>query len=206
MVVYLTTHVPTGRKYIGKDSANYSQYFGSGTEIKEIIRKEGKSNFTKVILEYCSSKEELAQREEYWLKKYDVENDPMFMNRTNKAFGNSGLSEETKRKISLASMGKPKSQTARENMSKGKMGKKRKQTKTRSDKGKIKGPNPLISLSSKSRDRSYSFKPVIQYDLEGNIVREYKSAAEAKTITGLKIQNALVGIAKTSGGFIWKYK
>jgi hypothetical protein len=129
MVIYLTTHVPTGRKYIGKNASNKSNYFGSGTDIKEIIKKEGKINFTKIILEYCLNKDDLAKREEYWLEKFDVENNPMFMNRTNKSYGNSGLSEETKLKIKLSSLGKPKSDKARKNMSLVKMGKERKQHK-----------------------------------------------------------------------------
>jgi len=206
MVIYITTHTLTGKKYIGKDSSNCPSYFGSGTEIKEIIKNEGKLNFTKIILEYCSNKIELAQREEYWLEKFDVENNPLFMNRTNKAFGNSGLSEETKLKIKLSSLGKPKSIEAKNNMSKGRTGKTRNQTKIRSDKGKPRGLNPNVSESLKTRNREYAFKPVIQYDLEGNIIREYKSAREAKDITNLKIQNALTGIYKTCGGYIWKYK
>ena len=60
--------------------------------------KEGKVNLVKTILEHCTNKEDLAKREEFWLKKFDVESNPMFMNRTNKAFGNSGLTEETKLK------------------------------------------------------------------------------------------------------------
>jgi hypothetical protein len=206
MVIYLTTHVITGKKYIGKDVLNSPSYFGSGAEIKQIIKTEGKSNLVKTILEYCDCKENLAKREEFWLQKFDAENNPLFMNRTNKAFGNSGLTEETKLKIKLSSLGKPKSTEARNNMSKGRTGKTRNQTKVRSDKGKPRGANPLIAESLKTRNRESTFKPVIQYDLEGNIVREYKSAQEAKDITKLKIQNALTGIYKTCGGYIWKYK
>jgi hypothetical protein len=206
MVIYLTTHIPTGKKYIGKDSLNCPHYFGSGTEIKQIIKAEGKSNLVKNILEYCDCRENLAKREEFWLQKFDVENNPMFMNRTNKAFGNSGLTEETKLKIKLSSLGKPKSTEARNNMSKGRTGKTRNQTKIRSDKGKPRGASPWVSENLKTRNRESTLKPVIQYDLEGNLIREYKSAQEAKNITNLKIQNALTGITKTSGGYIWKYK
>ena len=206
MVIYLTTHIPTGKKYIGKDVSNSPSYFGSGAEIKQIIKTEGKSNLVKTILEHCDCKEDLAKREEFWLQKFDVENNPMFMNRTNKAFGNSGLTEETKLKIKLSSLGKPKSTEARNNMSKGRTGKTRNQTKIRSDKGKPRGASPWVSESLKTRNRESTLKPVIQYDLEGNLIREYKSAQEAKDITNLKIQNALTGITKTSGGYIWKYK
>jgi len=206
MVIYLTIHTPSGKKYIGKDALNSPSYFGSGVEIKQIIKKEGKGNLVKTILEYCINKKDLAEREEFWLQKFDAENNPLFMNRTNKAFGNSGLTEETKLKIKMSSLGKPKSIEARNNMSKGRTGKTRNQIKIRSDKGKPRGPSPWVSENLKTRNRESTFKPVIQYDLEGNIVREYKSAREAKNITNLKPQNALTGACKTCGGYIWKYK
>jgi hypothetical protein len=50
-------------------------------------------------------------------------------------------------------------------------------------------------------------KPIIQYDLEMNIITEYKSKTEAFKVTQIKgIANAATGIANTAGGFIWKYK
>jgi len=63
-----------------------------------------------------------------------------------------------------------------------------------------------MRISFKNKDYSCNYKKVIQYDLSGNIIKEYISAKEAKTITGLKIQNALTGRAKQCGGYIWKYK
>ena len=78
MVIYRTTHTPSGKMYIGKDIYNNDSYFGSGAEIKKIIKKEGKVNFTKEILETVPSKELLPEREIYWLEKYDVENNPNY--------------------------------------------------------------------------------------------------------------------------------
>ena len=57
------------------------------------------------FLEYCSNKKELALKEEYWLEKFNAENNSEFYNKTNKAFGNSGQTEEGKKKISLARKG-----------------------------------------------------------------------------------------------------
>ena len=56
-------------------------------------------NFKKEIIEYCNNIDHLIERETYWLNYYDVENNSNFYNKTNKPFGNSGLSEETKKKI-----------------------------------------------------------------------------------------------------------
>ena len=52
-------------------------------------------------------------------------------------------------------------------------------------------------------------KPVVQYDLEGNLIREYKSAIEAQQITGVNrscICDVCKGKALKAGGYKWEYK
>lgn len=52
-------------------------------------------------------------------------------------------------------------------------------------------------------------KPILQYNLEGNFIREWKSATEVKNILGLKnseITAVCKGRQKTSYNFIWRYK
>lgn len=51
-------------------------------------------------------------------------------------------------------------------------------------------------------------KPIVQYTKEGDIVREYRTIAEANNLSGVKksnIQSNLSGKTKTAGGFIWKF-
>ena len=51
-------------------------------------------------------------------------------------------------------------------------------------------------------------KPIIQYDKQGNFIKEWKSATEAKNELGYKdtpICNCLKGRCKTAGGYVWKY-
>jgi hypothetical protein len=55
--------------YVGQDTKNRSSYYGSGLLIKRAIKKFGKENFKKEILEYCNTKEELNEREVFWIKK-----------------------------------------------------------------------------------------------------------------------------------------
>lgn len=49
-------------------------------------------------------------------------------------------------------------------------------------------------------------KPILQYDLDGNFVREWECAYDVgKDVQG-NITNCLKGRIKTAYGFIWKYK
>lgn len=52
-------------------------------------------------------------------------------------------------------------------------------------------------------------KPVLQYDLEGNFIKEWPSMSEIERIMEIptsNICNCCKLINKTAGGFIWKYK
>ena len=49
-------------------------------------------------------------------------------------------------------------------------------------------------------------KPILQYDLDGNFIREWKCAADVGKEVQANIVNCLKGRCKTAYGFIWKYK
>jgi group I intron endonuclease len=74
MIIYKTTNLVNGKFYIGKDAKNKKSYLGSGNILKEAIKKYGKENFKKEILEVCTSLEELSEREKYWIEKLDAIN------------------------------------------------------------------------------------------------------------------------------------
>lgn len=69
MIIYKTTNIINGKFYIGQDYHNNPKYLGSGNLLKAAIKKYGKENFVKEIIEVCSSKEELNEREIYWIKE-----------------------------------------------------------------------------------------------------------------------------------------
>jgi group I intron endonuclease len=94
MVIYITTNLINGKQYIGRDSHNNPNYYGSGTFLKKAIRKYGRENFKKEILEVCQSEDHLSIREEYWLNYYDAGNNPMFYNIHNHSHG-SGSGEKS---------------------------------------------------------------------------------------------------------------
>ena len=49
-------------------------------------------------------------------------------------------------------------------------------------------------------------KIVFQYDLEGNLIREWEGAVDVKNELNLDISKCCLGEQKTCGGFIWRYK
>jgi len=68
MIIYKTTNLINGKFYIGKDSKNDPNYLGSGHILKRSIKKHGKDNFKKEVIEVCTSEEHLNERERYWIK------------------------------------------------------------------------------------------------------------------------------------------
>lgn len=51
--------------------------------------------------------------------------------------------------------------------------------------------------------------PVLQFDMQGNLINEFYGAADASQKTGIHRQTivgVLKGRGKTAGGYIWKYK
>lgn len=69
MIIYKTTNNVNGKIYIGKDSKNNPEYYGSGLLISRAIIKYGKENFTKEIIEICTESN-INDREIYWIEQY----------------------------------------------------------------------------------------------------------------------------------------
>ena len=62
--IYLTTNLLTGKKYIGKHYGELDdKYLGSGTRLKEDIKKIGTKYFKKEILFISSNEEENFNKE-----------------------------------------------------------------------------------------------------------------------------------------------
>lgn len=80
-MVYLITHTPTGKKYVGKKfftkaktrqvkgkkkrsrvASDWITYWGSNKELQEEVKKNGEEQYTREILHLCKSRSELS----YW--------------------------------------------------------------------------------------------------------------------------------------------
>jgi hypothetical protein len=81
--IYLTTCKVNNKKYIGlcsHEKIDKEKYLGSGTYLKNAIKRYGKSNFIREILEECATKNELDLAEAKWIAYYDATNNPEFYN------------------------------------------------------------------------------------------------------------------------------
>lgn len=74
MVIYKTTNLINGKIYIGKNKGNNNWYLGSGKLLLYAIKKYGKENFKKEILEECYSLEHMKEREVFWINKLNSRN------------------------------------------------------------------------------------------------------------------------------------
>lgn len=213
-----------GKKYVGMDSNNNPRYFGSGTLILKALKKYGRANFKKTILEHCSSIKEMEKRETWWINYFNALNRKDFYNlednRKNgvnplanktpeelKEISNKIKSKERNAKIGIANS-KPKPKGFGEKVSKIHQGRKR------SEESKIKQGKALKGRISPNKGNTWNEeqrkqlgKPILQYDIKGNLIKEWYSTTIAQKELSIKgINNNLKGRTKTCGGFTWKYK
>jgi hypothetical protein len=107
-------------------------------------------------------------------------------------------SEESRKRQSEALKGKPKPEGFGDMMRKVRIGKPKPE-----EMGK------KLSLSLKGKPKEGAYKPVLQYDLKGNIIKEWPSinhAADGTNSNASTISKVCRGIFKQTNGFIWKYK
>ena len=198
MIIYKTINKLDGKFYVGQDSNNNPNYYGSGIRIKRAIKLHGKENFKKEIICECSSFEELDEKEIYWIKKLDALNPQIGYNiaiggnsshgimteekrqklrervsgKNNPMYGKCGelhpnygrkLTDEQKKIISDKLTGRKGNP----------MSEKHKQIVSKTHKGK-KGSIKQIQFNIKTKS-----KPIIEFDLQMNFIKEWPSQSEA---------------------------
>tara|TARA_R110000868_G_C10653520_1_gene745186 strand:+ start:89 stop:766 length:678 start_codon:yes stop_codon:yes gene_type:complete len=224
MVIYLITNLINGKKYIGMDTKNNPKYLGSGNLIIKAIKKYGRENFKKEILEVCFTIDELEKKETYWIKHFDALNDEKFYNLADvrkrgknpfenktteelKIIFNKIKSKERNEKIGKANS-KPKPKGFGEKISKIHTGMKKTEEAKLKQSAKIKGRISPNKGKTWTLEQKYKLgRPILQFDKDGNFIKEWPTTQEAKKELKIKgITECLKNRAKTSGGYVWKYK
>jgi len=118
-IIYKTTNLLNGKSYIGQHSTDNinDNYLGSGSELIKDIKKYGKDNFQKIIIEHCEDWKELNEKEKYWIIKHGTKTPngynildggdsfPILFGEKNGFYGKKH-SEETKKILKEKRMGK----------------------------------------------------------------------------------------------------
>lgn len=238
---------PSGRVYIGltlnlpRREKNYRNLECKKQHILyNSIKKHGWNTHKFDVIDTFTSEGQFALGKEiFWIRSF-MSNKCKWpkMNGINSNDGgqsNTGLkmSEESKRKISLANKGRKVSEEGRLRMSTAFKGKGLGRKISQEWKDKIRAAKvgvsrseetkkklsiwrtgrkfPDINLDTENRRKMYerNKKPIIQYDLMGNIVNEFTSVLDATknaTVSMGSIFNSLSGRVKNPTKFIFKYK
>lgn len=224
--IYQQQIIATGKFYIGKHKGGNKYYKGSGIEYKKDLKKY--KNIKTEILEYVDDISKLNEREEYWLKKFNVADNPLYYNKTNKSYGPTFQTEEWK--LSQSSKMKGKNTTkgktwkvlntsnykggnfkgkkhSDETINKLKTHPTRNQNISKSLKGRnISDWKHKIHTSERNNKISQTRgEGIIQLDLEGNIIKEWISFNEVRK-NGYPGVSGAIRREKEYKGYIWKRK
>jgi len=108
--IYIVTNLLNNKQYIGQHASNdeSDSYYGSGKILERSIKKYGKNNFKREIIQYCDYEMELDECEIYWIKELNTKV-PNGYNLTDGGEGSRGMimSLTTRKKISKSHKGKP---------------------------------------------------------------------------------------------------
>ena len=102
MYIYCITNSINGKQYVGLTTRNIEEsksYYGSGVYINRSIKKYGKKNFKKEILELCNNDKQLKKQEIHWIQKLNTKA-PNGYNLTDGGDGVLNPTEEVRTKIS----------------------------------------------------------------------------------------------------------
>lgn len=104
--IYITTNLKNGKRYLGqkKFCGKWQDYIGSGVALKNAVKKYGKENFVKHIIDIAYSLEELNQKEYDYSVLFDVVESTNWYNLVYGGGTTTGMiaSEETRLKLSQA--------------------------------------------------------------------------------------------------------
>ena len=202
---------PEGLIYIGMTKHTVSRRIATGYKhnkrFQEAGEKFGWNNFEKEVLESNLSYEEAEEREKAYISQYKS-TDPSIG--YNISFGGrntfEGLrhSAKTRQRMSEVNRGKAVSEETRRKLSESHIGKN--VGAKNPQYGKPKSPETIQRQYDSHR---FQMRPVLQFDMEGNLVGEYCSINSAARHMGTSKQNIMCCLRKKSKsckGFVWKYK
>ena len=218
-IVYCTTNKINGKKYIGSHNGNKSSYLGSGVNLTKAIKKYGKKNFIRQTL-WEGLDNFRYEIEEYWISYFDAANNQMFYNATEKGVG-AGWVKGKKRnpqqyekrdylKIDYSKRyidySKIDYKISREKAVKNTDYKTRDIKRLTNTDFSNRNCNQMNTLNSINKRSQSNKKPIIQYDLKGNFIKEWESQKDIKNQINLNNLSKALKSNQPLKEFYWKYK
>lgn len=210
---YILEHPETGYvRYIGKTVQSLERRLYSHLRCRfesyksnwiKSLRRKGLTPKISLIeeIEYTENWEWL---EEYWISQFRAWGFRI-TNMTDGGDGNNNqiFSRESIEKRNSKLRGRKRPQWVRDKISKAKKG------VPKSEEVKRKISETLTGKKQSEETKKKRYKPVIQYDLEGNKLKEFpylRKAAKAVNGSPGPISNACKGVQNTAYGYKWRYK
>ncbi len=201
--IYKISNLINGKIYIGQHKGlDFGDYWGSGTLLNKAYKKYGRDNFSREIIEYAGSKQELNFLEQFYIQKMDS----IGPNGYNIASGGRGgytgpATPETCEKIRKKLKGRKFTEEHIRNMTLSKRGKPG-HPHTEEEKRKISLSHMGIEPWNKGKGR-----PVEQLTMEGDHVRTWASMAEANAngFNMSKISECINGKREHHRRFKWRF-
>lgn len=195
--IYLITNNINGKIYIGQTTSYRDSYMGSGIFIKKAIKKYGKHNFSKIILvDNIELPKQLDCLEFFYIKLYNSRNSKIGYNiregGNNSSFNHT---KESKQKIQSRSLQEDNKIRIREIQ---KLGCAKNRGSHLSKERKVR-----MMLTKLGRER------FIEIYKNNVLIKICNFSSDASEFTGANkkgIRNNLCGLAKSAGGFVFKYK
>lgn len=240
--IYCIENIIDNKKYIGLSIDIYRRrnihfrLLKNNKHINDHLQNSynlyGKDSFKFYIIEQCKTKDKLAKREIYYIKKYKTSNRKYGYNNTSGGDGVRNLSEESREKISISESIDNVVQIDMD----GNVVNIFRNSRVASDFLKIGRDDKNINMCCNKKygrrtscgfywmyEKDYlqngfnkedyknllTNKPILQYDIDNNFIAEYESARECERQTGIgykMISRVCQGKRPHTHGFVFKFK
>lgn len=217
--IYKITNTCNGKFYIGS-SVNFtirkSEHFRDlrnnkhpNRHLQKAFNKYGEESFKFEVIEYVEDKNNLLEREQYWIDRLNVCDRNIGYNIAKvagKPPSRKGIKLSAEHKNKISETNKKMSKEIRNKISKSQLGENNNlYGKTHSAKTKDKIRNSLKGHIVSEKQRMKLYKPVINLSTN-EVFNSIKDASNSCSISETVIVRACKGKQKTAGGYRWIYR
>lgn len=220
--IYLRTNLINGKHYVGQtvdverrnNAWNCLKTEYGGYAINNARAKYGADGFSFEILKECPN-EDMNYWEKYYIKMYNSKK-PYGYNATDGGDSIYEITEETRKKMSIAQRGRKHSEESKKKIGDANRGKKHSAEavakSAAAHRGKKLSPEHIEKMSAALRGKynNKNSKPVQALDkVTGEVIMEFPSTMEAQRQYGFNnthISACCLGKLKSHKGFIWRWK